>query len=107
MAEVKPIACTLAEGDLRQRLDEIAALGVEHLLDYKAENGVHTLRFSHGDGARRRLERVAAAEARCCSFLDLSISERHSNLTLTITATEGGEPVAQALALAFVQRKRE
>jgi hypothetical protein len=101
------IACTLGESDLRQRLDQIAALAAESLLDYDAENGTHTLRFRRSDGTRRRLEEIAAAEARCCSFLDLSISERDDDLVLAIAAVEGGEQLAEALALAFIQGKLE
>jgi hypothetical protein len=96
-----PIACTLGAGDLRQRLDEIAALGAESLLCHESKDGVHTLRFRPDEGTRHRLEQVAAAEARCCSFLDLAIDERDGELVLTIATSEGGEPTAKALALAF------
>ncbi len=107
MNDTDPIACTLGENDLSQRLDEIAALGAKSLLGHEAKDGVHTLRFLRDAGTRRQLENIAAAEARCCSFLDFSVSERDSDLMLTIAAAGGGEPVAQALALAFMQRKRE
>lgn len=107
MTDPQPIACTLGASDLSQRLDEIAAIGAESLLGHEAGGGVHTLRFRQNEATRRQLEEIADAEARCCSFLDLGISERDSDLVLTIAAAEGGEPVAQALALAFMQRKRE
>lgn len=105
MTDPKPIACTLGENDLRRRLEEIAALGADSLIDHESKDGVHSLRFRRDDRTRDQLAEIAAAEARCCSFLDLSVSERDGNLMLTIAATEGGEPVAQALALAFLQRE--
>jgi hypothetical protein len=107
VTDPKPIACTLGTSQLRQRLDEIAALGAESLLGHELEDGAHTLRFRRDDRTRHQLEEIVAAEAQCCSFLDLSVDEHDGNLTLTIASTEGGEPVAQALALAFIQRKRE
>lgn len=105
MTDPKPIACTLGASDLRQRLDEISALGAASLIAHEASDGVHTLRFRRDEGTRHRLEQIAAAEARCCSFLDLGISERDGELVLTIAAAEGGEQVAEALALTFLQRR--
>jgi hypothetical protein len=101
------IACTLGPSDLRHRLDEIAALGAKSLIGHELKESAHTLRFRRDDGTRHQLEEIAAAEARCCSFLDLNISEHDSELVLTIAVTEGGQQVAEALALAFIQPKQE
>jgi hypothetical protein len=103
MTDLTPIVCTLGTGDLRQRLEEIAALGAESLLGRAERDGVHTLRFRLDDRTRRRLEEIVAAEAKCCSFLDLDISERDGELLLTLTAPEPGRPVADELALAFAR----
>jgi len=100
-----PIACTLGESDLRRRLDEIAALGAESLLGHEAKEGVHTLRFRRDAGARHQLEEIADAEASCCSFLDLSVDEGDGDLVLTIAASDGGEAVAETLALAFLRSR--
>jgi hypothetical protein len=105
VTDPKPIACTLGASDLSRRLEEIAALGADRLIGHETKGGAHTLRFRRGEGTRRRLEEIVAAEARCCSFLDLSISERDGDLLLAIAAAEGSEQVAEALALAFLQRK--
>jgi hypothetical protein len=99
-----PIACTLGESDLHQRLNEIAALGADSLLGHESKDGVHTLRFRPDEQTHRRLEQIAAAETQCCSFLELNVSERDGDLVLTISATEGGEQLAEALARAFLQR---
>ena len=104
MTEPKPIACTLGETDLRQRLDEITALGAESLLGHESKDGAHILRFRLDERSHRRLEEIAAAEARCCAFLDLSIAECDGELLLTIAATKDGEQLAEALALTFLQR---
>ncbi len=101
VADREPIACTLGERDLRQRLEAIAALGAESLIGYESEEGIHSLRFRRTDGTRRRLEQIVSAEAKCCSFLNLSIEEPGKDLVLSISAPAAGEPTAKALALAF------
>ncbi len=101
MTDPKPIACTLGASDLSQRLDEVAALGADSLIGHEAADGVHTLRFRPDARTRCRLDEIVAAEAQCCSFLDLNVSERDGELILTIAAPEPGKPVAKELALAF------
>ena len=101
MTDSNPIACTLGESDLRQRLDEIAALGREALIAQEESGGIHTLRFRRDDETRRRLEQIVAAESRCCSFLDLSLVERDGELILSLDAPIEGRPVADELARAF------
>jgi hypothetical protein len=101
VTDPKPIACTLSESDLRQRLDEIAGLGANSLIGQESKDGTRVLRFRRNEWTRQRLEQIVTAEARCCSFLDLGIGERDGELLLTIAAVEGGESTADALALAF------
>jgi hypothetical protein len=103
VTDPQPIACTLGTSQLGQRLDEIAALGAKSLLGHDLKDGAHTLRFRRDDGTRHQLEEIVAAEAQCCSFLDLSISEREDDLVLAIAAPEGGDQLAEALALAFLR----
>jgi hypothetical protein len=105
VTDPQPIACTLGASDLSQRLDEIATLGADSLIAHELKDGAHTLRFRRDDETRHQLEGIVAAEARCCSFLDLSLSERDDDLVLAIAASEGGEQLAEALALAFLQRE--
>lgn len=101
MTEPKPIACSLGAGEMRQRLDAIAALGAESLVGHERTSEAHVLRFRAGDGTRRELERVLAAEADCCPFLDLELSERNGELILRMGAPEDARPLADGLAAAF------
>ncbi|HEX4464314.1 MAG TPA: hypothetical protein VH042_06720 [Solirubrobacterales bacterium] len=105
MTDPKPIACTLGTSQLRQRLDEIAALGAERLLGHELEDGAHTLRFRRDDRTRRQLEEIVAAEARCCPFLDLSLGERDGELVLALDAPIEGRAVADELAKAFLAKR--
>ncbi|HEX3735956.1 MAG TPA: hypothetical protein VHV53_00295 [Solirubrobacterales bacterium] len=102
MTEPKPIACSLGASDLRRRLDEIAALGSESLIAGEARDGTRVLRFRHDEETRRRLMEIVAAEADCCPFLDLDVSECDGELILTVTAPEDARPPADELAAAFV-----
>jgi hypothetical protein len=101
MTRPAPIACSLAADDLRRRLDDIAAVGAESLVARDSDEAGHTLRFRSGPGTRPRLERIVAAEAACCSFLDLALVEQTGELVLTLEAPEDGRAVADRLAAAF------
>lgn len=101
MADPKPIACSLGANDLQQRLDRIAEVGAASLIDRDVEGGAHALRFRAGETTRRRLEEIVAAEAECCSFLQLELIELEGELVLTLAAPLDGQAVADALAAAF------
>lgn len=101
MTEEPLIACSLGADDLERRLAEIATIGEESLIGHTAEDGRHVLRFHSDTPTRRRLEEIVAAEAECCSFLDLSLEERRGELALSIAAPEEGRVIADELAAAF------
>jgi hypothetical protein len=101
MTEGAPIACSLSASDLRQRLSEIAEVGAYSLIERSADGGRHLLRFRSSDETRQRLQAIVAAEAKCCSFLDLSLEGRGGELVLSISAPEDGQLVADELAAAF------
>jgi len=96
-----PIACSLGPGDLRQRLNEIAAIGAEGLIERRADGDRQLLCFRADDETHRRLEAIVAAEAECCSFLELSLERQGGKLVLSIAAPRAGRPVAEELAAAF------
>ncbi len=98
-----PTACSLGAGDLRERLNEIAAVGAESLIGRSTDGDRHLLRFRSTEATRRRLEAIVAAEAECCSFLNLSLEDQDDVLVLSISAPEDGQPVADELAAAFAR----
>jgi hypothetical protein len=101
MTADKPIACSLAPDDLQRRLAAIAAIGASKLIAREAEGDRHLLRFRAGTETRRQLEEIVAAEAKCCSFLDLALEDRGGELVLTIAAPPDAQPIADELASAF------
>jgi hypothetical protein len=106
MTKPKPIACSLGASDLRQRLDKIAALGSDSLIASEVGDGARLLRFRHDEETRRRLAEIVAAEAECCSFLDLDVSECNGELVLTLIAPDDGQALAGELAAAFAGGSR-
>jgi hypothetical protein len=101
MTEGTPIVCSLGASDLRQRLDEIAEVGTDSLIQRGTDGERHLLRFRSDPDTRRRLEAIVAAEAKCCSFLVLSLAEEGGALVLLVSAPQDGQPVADELAAAF------
>lgn len=101
MTDETPIACSLDPGHLQRRLDEITKLGTESLITRKADGDRHVLLFRKNAGTRHRLEAIVAAEAQCCSFLDLSLTQEGDELVLSIVAPAGAELIAAQLANAF------
>jgi|SRR5829696_208500 len=101
MTNDKPAACSLGSDALERRLAAIAEVGRANLISSEADGDRHLLRFRPRAGTRRRLEQIVAAEAECCSFLDLALTESERMLVLSITAPEGGRAVASLLAEAF------
>jgi len=89
-----PIACSLAAGELEGRLAAIAAVGTDSLISHEVEGKRHRMRFRSDATTRLRLERIIEAEARCCAFLDLSLTEEDDGLLLSISAPEPGQPIA-------------
>jgi hypothetical protein len=96
-----PIACSLSATDLRKRLAEMADLGRAALVDARSDATTAQLRFAAAAGVRQRVDAIAAAEARCCSFLDLRVTDEPGAVVLTIRAPEGAELVLGELVGAF------
>jgi hypothetical protein len=98
-----PIACSLGTGDLKQRLAEIAEIGTDSLISREADGDRHLLRFRADADSRRRLEEIVAADAECCAFLDLALSEKDGELVLSIAAPKDAKTLADGLAGAFTE----
>jgi hypothetical protein len=93
-----PIACTLDGPALAERLAEIRAVGREAFIGAETDGAV---RFHATPAIRARLEQIVAAEAECCPFLGLELSQTDDELRLTIAAPEGAELVRTELVAAF------
>jgi hypothetical protein len=65
----------LDRGELKLRLAAIGAVGAASLISHELVGDRHLLRFRAGATVRRQLEEIVAAEAACCSFLDLSLGQ--------------------------------
>jgi hypothetical protein len=103
MTEGPAPACSLGADELQQRLIEIAEVGADSPIERHADGGRHLLHFRSTGDTRRRLEAIVAAEAKCCSFLDLSVEDRGDVLVLSIDAPEEGQSIADGLAAAFAE----
>ena len=103
MTEGPPIACSLGASDLRKRLNVIAEVGAESLIERTVDREGHLLRFRSNPRTRGRLEAIVAAETKCCSFLDLKLEERSGELILLVRAPHDGQPIADELAAAFAR----
>ncbi len=104
MTDNTPDACSLGGGELDQRLAVIAEIGGDSLVSRAVDGDRHLLRFRADSATRRRLEEIIAAEAECCSFLDLSLSEEGGDLVLAIAAPVDGQAFADGLAAAFGEK---
>ena len=96
-----PIACSLDQDALGERLGAAAEVGRAGLISHEHLAGRHLLRFRADAQIRARLEEIASAERECCSFLEISLEERGGELELAIEAPAGAEGTAAALAAAF------
>ena len=101
MADTPPIACTLEAAEAAQRAREIRKLGDDGLLSVDRQDRSVTLRFRPDPGIRDRVEAIAVAEGRCCSFLAFDVTTDDEATMLTIAAPAAGEPVMRELAAMF------
>jgi hypothetical protein len=96
-----PVVCSLGPTDLEKRLADIVEVGAASLIARTSDGGRNLLRFHSDATTRQRLDAILAAEAACCAFLELSLSERAGELVLVIAAPEAGRELADGLAAAF------
>ncbi|HEY2334089.1 MAG TPA: hypothetical protein VGH58_03655 [Solirubrobacterales bacterium] len=103
MTEDVQIACSLDAAALERRLAAIAEIGAGSLISRQTEADRHLLRFRADAATRERLEGLVAAEAKCCSFLDLSLDRQGDELMLSIAAPRDARALADGLAAAFAR----
>ncbi len=102
MTDDNPIVCSLDAEGLQRRLAAIAAVGADSLISTQVEGDCHLLRFRTNAATRKRLEEIVAAEAECCSFLDLSLHGEGDKLVLEIAAPQEAQALAGGIATAFL-----
>ena len=96
-----PIACSLNATELSTRLADMAALGRAALVDVRTSPASAELRFAAGEGVRRRVEAIVAAESECCAFLTMRIGDGADVVGLRIEAPPGAELVLDEMVAAF------
>ena len=101
MTTQPPIACSLTASQLPVRLAEIAALGADALLDAHQHGTRAELRFTPGAAVRERVDAIVAAEARCCAFLAMRVTDAPGAVRLSIDAPAAAEPVLREMLAAF------
>ncbi|HXF32830.1 MAG TPA: hypothetical protein VN522_15060 [Solirubrobacterales bacterium] len=101
MAEDLPMACALGGSDLRRRYLDLARFGEANLIARSTNSEGEELRFRHSPENEHRLRSIVAAEAECCPFLDLALTERDGELVLRIGGAADALPIAAGLAAAF------
>ena len=99
MAEPLPLACTLDAAALGERTVAMRRIGEGALLSARSDGGHAELRFT--PAARAEVEAIVAAEAECCAFLTMELSDTGDELVLTVDAPAGAEPVVDGLVAAF------
>jgi hypothetical protein len=107
MYQELPIACSLDAEQLSERLDQIRAIGYDALLDSHTEPTRAALRFAASEPTTARLEAIVAAEARCCPFMQLTLSSAGADqIVLTVEVPDGAQPVLSEFVAAFERPSR-
>ena len=93
MGRSLPIACSLSGEEQTERLREFASLSSRVLGAEPTSGGGSLVRFRPDGDTRSQLRRIVAAERECCPFLELSLTENKSDLTLSIEGPEDAKPM--------------
>ena len=100
IVEAPLIACTLAPGEVKDRLASIAALNKDALRTYVRRDLVLELRYA--PEARERVLEMVRNERTCCAFLAFELDEVGNEIRLTITAPERAREATDGLFEQFV-----
>ena len=87
-----PIACTLAPGELQERLALIRGLTAEAVLGLD-RNGLR-LALRYAPEAVERVRAMVDIEQHCCAFLNFQVREQPDVVHVTITALESARDSA-------------
>lgn len=97
-----PIVCSLSVGAYADRLGRIRRVGSTALLRVDRHPDRVLLHFRPGDQIARDLREIRDAEAQCCAFLRLELTEHPDATALSIaSAKPDGAFMVDELADAF------
>jgi hypothetical protein len=102
-SEPTPIACTLGQGDYRQRLAWIADLNRD-ALRAQQRDGLR-LELTYAPAARDRVREMVARERDCCAFLTFDLQQEADAVRLVIEAPEDARDVLDAVFEPFQARE--
>jgi hypothetical protein len=98
----QPIVCSLSIGAYAERLELIRQVGSTALLRVDRRRDRVELHFRPGDQTARDLREIRDAEAQCCAFLRLELTEQSDAMVLSIaSANSDGAFMVDELADAF------
>ena len=97
MMDPLPIACSLDAADLSSRQREWRELLDASLIERTSVAAGVRMRFPNDPGVRTTIERLIALEQDCCAWIEWSLRESSSGLTLEGTnETEAGISLLRA-----------
>ena|SRR5215207_2289927 len=88
-----PIACTLSPDGLTERLALIDVLAADGMLARSATHGGIRVRLRDDPEIERRARQLAAAESRCCAFLDFAVWREEGAVWLEVSGPPDARPV--------------
>jgi hypothetical protein len=93
--EALPVACTLAPGEYKNRLEGIRALNKDALRSHERRDLV--LQLHYAPDARDRVREMVRKEQTCCAFLTFDVREASDDIRVTITAPAQAREAAHML----------
>jgi hypothetical protein len=93
----EPIACSLTTSQAAERARQTADIASRALRGREAIAGGQRLRFAGDRELEDELRAVVAAEAECCSFLDMRLRRGGGVIELDITGPAEARPIIEGL----------
>jgi len=92
-----PIACSLSATALSTRLDDVADLARDSVLERRPTADGVQVRLRDSPETERRTRALVVAEAACCPFLDFDLRREDGALVLDVAGPPDARPVIDAL----------
>ncbi len=96
-ASERPLACSLAAGDMADRQAELRAIFDGRLIEAVREDSALRLELRDSPGLEERVAHVIELERACCPFLDLALDREDACLIVQVA----GPPEARAVIDVF------